>query len=294
MHHGAAMMTARDSAGAVVPADPSGVSASQLTVTSVRVSWNDNAINEDEYRVYRSKDGGAYSLHATLGSSVESYDDTGLTEGSEYCYKVAAANEQGESTQVGPACETPLSDEPAAPSSVRADTVSASEIDVLWTDESDNEDEFKIYRRLYGTSSWTLAGTVGANVESFRDSGLDEATEYEYRVDACNTGGCTTGTSVGSADNRATTQFKAPSNLEKSVKNSGTNFEYVTFSWTNNSSEYSEVEIYKDGSLHDTVEAGTSSYDVNCDTATGSWKVRANGSGAPASDFSNTESHTCG
>jgi len=57
-----------------------------------------------------------------------------------------------------------------------------------WTDNSDNEDGFKIERRLGDTGVFAEVGSVGANVATFVDTTSDTQ-RYCYRVKAFNVGG---------------------------------------------------------------------------------------------------------
>ena len=75
--------------------------------------------------------------------------------------------------------------EPAAPSGLLATAVSSSQIDLIWTDNSNNESGFEIER--CAGSCTTL--TVGENVVNYPDTGLTPSTEHTYRVRAYNTGG---------------------------------------------------------------------------------------------------------
>jgi thermitase len=79
---------------------------------------------------------------------------------------------------------------PDAPSGLMATAVSASAIDLLWTDNSDDEDGFRI-QRCQGTdcTGFTTVATVGANVTSYADAGLSAETTYRYRVAAYNQAG---------------------------------------------------------------------------------------------------------
>jgi hypothetical protein len=79
---------------------------------------------------------------------------------------------------------------PAAPSNLTATAVSSSQINLTWTDNSTNEDGFKI-ERCQGSSctSFSQIATVGANVTSFQNTGLSASTTYRYRVRAYNAGG---------------------------------------------------------------------------------------------------------
>jgi len=76
---------------------------------------------------------------------------------------------------------------PNAPSSLTARTVSASQINLNWTDASTNEDGFKIERCKRATcTDFAQIATVGANVTSFSNTGLARNTTYRYRVRAYN------------------------------------------------------------------------------------------------------------
>ncbi|MGD2120747.1 MAG: putative Ig domain-containing protein [Gemmatimonadota bacterium] len=90
--------------------------------------------------------------------------------------------------------------EPNPPSNVAASAVSNTEVDVSWSDNSDNEDEFRIDREVvlagaYGPEVgpqkvYAEVGIVGPNVTYFSDAGLLSGTSYRYRVRACNENGC--------------------------------------------------------------------------------------------------------
>ncbi len=64
----------------------------------------------------------------------------------------------------------------------------AAELTLTWTDNSDNETGFKIERRTAATT-YSQVATVGANEETYTDTGLAEATEYWYQVRATNSAG---------------------------------------------------------------------------------------------------------
>ena len=75
-----------------------------------------------------------------------------------------------------------LSTEPPAPASaLTATAISASQIDLSWSDNADNESGFRIERSLDG-AAWEAVGLAGADQESFSDTGLDPDTQYHYRV----------------------------------------------------------------------------------------------------------------
>jgi len=78
---------------------------------------------------------------------------------------------------------------PAAPTLLSAAVVSSSSIDLAWSDNSNNEDGFKIERSLTSGSGFIQIAAVSSNAESYRDSGLTTGTKYYYRVCAYNSAG---------------------------------------------------------------------------------------------------------
>lgn len=83
-----------------------------------------------------------------------------------------------------------------------ATVASATQIDLSWTDNSDNEDGFRVERREQFTSgwpAWRVQDTVGPNVTT-HSHGVTPDTTYEYRIEAF-----TEHTSATSASVQATT-----------------------------------------------------------------------------------------
>jgi FtsP/CotA-like multicopper oxidase with cupredoxin domain len=87
---------------------------------------------------------------------------------------------------------------PAAPSGLSATPASSSAIDLVWTDNSNDESSFNIERSLDGTN-FSLLASLGANVNSYVDSGLDGNSTYWYRVNAENANGTSAYSNTASA-----------------------------------------------------------------------------------------------
>jgi len=82
----------------VKPAAPTGLVATPLSGTQIRLTWADNSTNEDSFRIDRSADGGAtFSLVFKTGANATTHTDTGLTGGRTYFYRVRANNDAGNS-----------------------------------------------------------------------------------------------------------------------------------------------------------------------------------------------------
>jgi hypothetical protein len=93
---------------------------------------------------------------------------------------------------------------PAAPSNLTATAVSSGQINLAWTDNANNETNYRIERSPNGSSFIEIA-TVGANITSYNNTGLAGSTAYFYRVRASNSGGNSAYSNTTSATTQAAT-----------------------------------------------------------------------------------------
>lgn len=172
------------------PADPSNLTATAVSCSQINLFWTDNANNETRFDIERGTDGINFTLIATVGADVTTYSNSNLNASTSYYYRVRAYNSAGYSGYTNTAnASTPVCPPmpPAAPTNLAA-TADQTTINLTWTDNSTNEDGFRIYR---GTTSSNLAiiDTVSANVTSYTDAGLARKTAYYYMVCAYNANG---------------------------------------------------------------------------------------------------------
>jgi hypothetical protein len=92
---------------------------------------------------------------------------------------------------------------PAAPSDIAVQPLSNTEIEVVWRDQSHNEDEFVVLRAPWNegdaasggpvgqAGAFIEAGRVGADLTRFVDPELEPEAAWVYLVQACNENGCT-------------------------------------------------------------------------------------------------------
>ncbi|MBN1670817.1 MAG: hypothetical protein JXR37_07285 [Kiritimatiellae bacterium] len=78
---------------------------------------------------------------------------------------------------------------PDAPGDLSAVARSATEVQLTWTDNSDNEAGFKIDRRQSMTDVWVRIAAPDADMTQYADVGLPAATKFYYVIKAYNTAG---------------------------------------------------------------------------------------------------------
>lgn len=171
------------------PAAPTGLTATVTTSTStrIRLDWTDNSTNESGFRVERSTDNFATPdnivLVTTTAANAVSLLVPSLTSSTTYYFRVCATGPYGFSEFSN--VEVSRTSAPAAPSGLTATATSSSTVDLNWTDNSNNEDEFRIQRSGNGTD-WVWIDTVPRNVTSYTATGLLRNKKYWFRVRAVN------------------------------------------------------------------------------------------------------------
>lgn len=159
------------------PTIPASLSSSNITVTTVDLSWSastDN-IGVASYAIYNSG-----SLIASTTST--SHTLTGLTGNTSYSFTVrandAAANQSGDSNIENVTTATADTEDPTAPTSLVASNTTQTTTDLSWTAATDN----------VGVTSYTIyqgGSEIGtSSTISFSVTGLTASTSYSFTVRA--------------------------------------------------------------------------------------------------------------
>ena len=244
--------TARLGQGSVptLPAKPSGLTYSLLTASSADLTWADNSSNETGFTVERCTgtllfcaiNPGAWSTRTTTAANVTRFTDTGLAAGTAYVWQVKAFNAVGSSGSNHLSATTPAQTAiPAAPSGLAYSLLTATSVDLNWTDNSSDETGFMV-ERCAGTPSfcagnpgaWSARATIAANVPRYTDTGLAAGTAYVWRVKAYNTVGSSGYSNHLSATTPAQPAIPAaPTNLQAQAARVGSKAE-VRLNWIDN------------------------------------------------------------
>lgn len=170
----------------IPPAAPSNLAAEALSATSIRLSWTDNATDEQYYRVERSLDGASFAEVALLSAGTTTWTNSGLAPSTAHTYRVRASRGTIYSTYSNAAMATTDSG-PIAPSNLQATALSASSIALTWSDNASDEQYYHIERSIDGLN-FAQVGLVTANSTSWTNSSLTPDTTYYYRVKASKSG----------------------------------------------------------------------------------------------------------
>ena len=183
------------------PMAPDQLMAVAIAPTQINLAWSDNSTDETGFEIECSVGGASFTLLRTVTANVTGASITGLSPVTSYAFRVRAINTvNGASGYSGEASATSLAlpPPPAAPSGLSANTVSGTQINLSWTDNSANETSFKVERSTDGVT-FSQIGAVGANVTSYVNTGLSAATPYNYRVRASNESGDSAYSGIASA-----------------------------------------------------------------------------------------------
>jgi len=187
--------------GTMIPAAPTGLVA-VAGDTKATIKWTPPAGTITGYNIYRSTTpGGEGTTPFSSGIKTNSFQNTGLTNGVTYYFKVAAVNSAGTSPLSAEISVTPKAagapTPPAAPTGLTATAGDAS-ITVKWTAVT-GAATYNIYRSTTAGGEGTTAYKTGVTGVSFADTGLTNGVTYYYNLAAVNSGGTSAQSSEASA-----------------------------------------------------------------------------------------------
>ena len=209
------------------PGAPTSLTATQISQTSVRLSWNPPSNNGggfiEGYDVSNTPDGVTWS--AVTPTSANTIDVTGLTGGLTYTFRILTRNTFTSSAYVTTELRTLVL--PVAITGLTTGTISSQTVPLSWTASPAGESVsgYKVEYSADGSTFTTAAANNAAT--SYNVLGLVNGTQYTFRVSAINAAGTgssvtVTGTPVGampisnfsaSSENQSSTlQWSSPAN----------------------------------------------------------------------------------
>jgi chitodextrinase len=246
-------------AGAVLPAAPTGLVLAAATYNTVTLSWTASATAGVTYNIYRGAD-----LVAT-GITSTQYSDSSVTPSSGYNYRVTAANAAGESTPSNilavtvPANPNASQTAPSVPQNFALVTAATStSVNLTWapSTKSDGDGIIAGYDILRGDSTgsnFTVIDSV--RTPGYTDTSVLPATTYTYKIDAFSTAGTRsafsatiTVTTALPVDTTDLTPPTAPTNLTlNSVTSSAVDLVWTASATSATGKKAAGYKVYRDG-----------------------------------------------
>lgn len=181
-----------------------------------------------------------------------------LKNRTKYYWRVRASNSNGKSNWSDIWNFTTIDVHPEASSNLTVRVINNNQIELNWQDNSDNEQNFKIERKISPDTAWKLIDSVEVNSEEYYDGGLTDGTRYFYRIYAQN------GSNKSNYSNEAhaTTPMNAPSDLiATAASDTQINLEWVDNSKSENGYRIeSKSEMNGNFGLIDSVGANVMTY----------------------------------
>lgn len=162
---------------------PSDLVVTATSDTTTHLTWADNSSDEFGFHIERRMGTtGDFVYINKVGAGVTSFDDSGLSSGQTYYYRVCAYQQAGDS-QFTPAVGVLMPGLPA-PTGLAADPVTGTRIDLSWTDLATEELGYKIERFQGAEGPFVQVARVGENANSYSDVSVNPGINYYYRVRA--------------------------------------------------------------------------------------------------------------
>lgn len=223
---------------------PSGLVASPVSNSQINLTWSDNSNNELNFRVQRRQGSGTWGEIAVLPANSVSYSNTGLAQETAYNYRVVASNNE---TTSNPSNEVSASTSgapvPNKPTNLVASAFSMTQVDLTWTDNSNNEDRFQIDRKV-GNGTFVKLVDVNADTVSYSNTGLSPSTSYTYRIRSGNSIGLSAFSNEFEVTTPAVPVPVAPTNL----RFTSTSVSRVSIAWNDNADDEQGYRVErKDG-----------------------------------------------
>ncbi len=168
------------------PYAPYNIRVIRLSLTSLNITWSDSSTNVEGYEIWRKAGiDGTYEKIIEASATAFNKNDENLDPNINYFYKVRGFNSfgtSGFSSEVN-SNGTSGSGSLAPPSNLTVTAAGSRKIRLSWKDNSNNENFFKIMRKMTW-QEYEPIGFVPANVTEYTDSlnGLNPGQVYYYRI----------------------------------------------------------------------------------------------------------------
>lgn len=170
-----------------LPPETPALTLASLTSAGVILEWSFSS-PQVQLSLQRRIAGGANSPWNVIfvpNGTTNRYDDSAVTIGTTYEYRLGAANSWGTNYSTVLNATVPEPSPPAAPLELDARIASATTIQLNWS-PSTEATGYILERRTDSPNSWAVVANFPATTQTYLDTSLLPGTEYWYRVAATN------------------------------------------------------------------------------------------------------------
>ncbi|RYY61720.1 MAG: T9SS type A sorting domain-containing protein [Chitinophagaceae bacterium] len=196
------------------PEAATGLAATALSKTSIRVDWIDNATSETNYEIFRgTAAGGPYKLLTVVPANTVTYTDADLNADTRYYYQVRAINTASASPASNEANALTERDNnpPTAPGALTVTGTGRTSVSLSWIASTDDVEVSKYEVYVNGVMMYTTTSTT------FTVYNLIHNDTYNFVIKAKDPTG-----NVSAPSNQATAQPRM----------TGLNYKYYTYTGT--------------------------------------------------------------
>lgn len=177
----------------VPPTTPSNLVASTASSSQINLTWTSSTgnVGVTGYRVERCQGASCTNFVQIATSTGTSFNNTGLTAGVTYRYRVSAvdaAENISAYSNIATATATNDTQAPSAPSTLTATAASATQVTLTWTASTDNVgvSRYEVERKSNNGQYVVISSPT---INNFTDNGVSGSTTYLYRVRAFDAAG---------------------------------------------------------------------------------------------------------
>lgn len=169
---------------------PTQLSISIKKNSEIELNWRDNSTDEAGFEIWRNTYGsGEYVLYATVDKNVTTFTDVNVEKGVQYSYKVRAFTQGGHTYSEFSGVASSGIGIINPPADLRYEYISEFQVQLSWTDTSNNEHGFIVEQKIGDDGGWVQIAWVSANNTKYIVSNLNKYTKYYFRVRAYNYAG---------------------------------------------------------------------------------------------------------
>ena len=158
---------------------PTDLQIEQISVTQIKLNWNDNAEGEDGFKIDRKIDDGVWEIgYGEVEEDNVQWIDTSAVPQSINTYRLYAFAAENNSGMI----EKSINPSFPTPTNLQVIQISDAEVKLTWEDNSYGEDGYRIDRKV-GDGSWNIGyGDVGSDIEEWNDNSSILNQVNHYRI----------------------------------------------------------------------------------------------------------------